>query len=148
MYTQETQHIFRPDYHQILSTFPILGEVFFPTPKTKVTALHRAAQFGLLDVAQILLDANAEVDVTSEEGFTPLMLAARTGQSYSAWKTKTKMTMGISPFLNKRYIFKLLCFYCHFFFWLPLFHLSNDLVTADARVFCEDATFFLTKQKT
>lgn len=116
MYTQETQHIFRPDYHQILSTFPILGEVFFPTPKTKVTALHRAAQFGLLDVAQILLDANAEVDVTSEEGFTPLMLAARTGQSYSAWKTKTKMTMGISPFLNKRYIFKLLCFYCHFFF--------------------------------
>lgn len=114
LYTQETQHIFRPDYHQILSTFPILGEVFFPTPKTKVTALHRAAQFGLLDVAQILLDANAEVDVTSEEGFTPLMLAARTGQSYSAWKTKTKMTMGISPFLNKRYIFKLLCFYCHF----------------------------------
>ena len=62
-----------------------LGEVF-PQPKTKVTALHRAAQFGLLDVAQILLDSNAEVDVTSQEGFTPLMLAARTGQSYSAWQ--------------------------------------------------------------
>ena len=90
---------------------------FFPTPKNpKVTALHRAAQFGLLDVAQILLDANAEVDVTSEEGFTPLMLAARTGQSYSAWKKQTKMPMGISPVLKKIYIFKLLFFYCHFGF--------------------------------
>ena len=67
-------------------------------------------------MAQILLDANAEIDVTSEEGFTPLMLAARTGQSYSAWKNKPKMTMGISPFLNKRYIFKVLFLYCHFGF--------------------------------
>ena len=79
--------MFTPDSIRFLSIVSNLGGSFFPNKKNpKVTALHRAAQFGLLDVAQILLDANAEVDVTSQEGFTPLMLAARTGQSYSAWK--------------------------------------------------------------
>ena len=87
----------------------------------------------------------------SQEGFTPLMLAARTGQSYSAWKKKLRCQWEFHHFwirdTSSKCCFSIVILVFGGVFWL-LFHLGNILVTADARFFCEDATVFLTKQRT
>lgn len=55
--------------------------------------MHRAAQFGLPDIAAALIEANAQVDLGTNEGLTPLMMAARTGQSQALRSMRSEVEL-------------------------------------------------------
>jgi ankyrin repeat protein len=47
-------------------------------------AIHWAAQQGSMDVLPILIEAQSPIDPTNRDGMTPLMMAARGGQTSAA----------------------------------------------------------------
>jgi cytohesin len=66
----------------------------FADPKTGNTPLHAAAELGLTDITQLLIEHGAKIDAKNSAGETPLVAAVKKDRFFSA---KKLLALGANP---------------------------------------------------